>query len=38
MGSEAELEAMAKRIIDGNRYMSIATADGAKASNDAAPE
>jgi hypothetical protein len=27
MGSEPELEAMAKRIIDGNRYMTIATAD-----------
>lgn len=26
--SEPELEAMAKRIIDGNRYMTIATVDG----------
>lgn len=25
MGSEAELEARARRIIDGNRYMTIAT-------------
>ena len=25
MGSKAELEAMARRIIDGNRYMTIAT-------------
>jgi nitroimidazol reductase NimA-like FMN-containing flavoprotein (pyridoxamine 5'-phosphate oxidase superfamily) len=27
MGSESELEAMAKRIIDGNRYMTLGTAD-----------
>ena len=27
MGSHAELEAMAKRILDDNRYMTIATAD-----------
>lgn len=27
MGSEPELEAMARRVIDGNRYMTIATAD-----------
>ncbi|MGH2789216.1 MAG: pyridoxamine 5'-phosphate oxidase family protein [Actinomycetota bacterium] len=28
MGSEPELEAMARRIIDGNPYMTMATADG----------
>ena len=28
MGSEPELDAMARRVIDGNRYMVIATADG----------
>ena len=27
MGSEPELDAMARRVIDGNRYMVIATAD-----------